>query len=305
MPSRYDAPVDPDAANNAHAFMLQMVGWNQTVLELGAAAGHITRALAGQSCRVTAIEYDQDAAVDLKEIADHVIVGDLNDPDIFSGFADQFDVVLAGDVLEHLLFPQQVLNRAAKLLVPGGKVVVSLPHVGHVDVRLSLLQGRFDYNAFGLLDDTHIRFFTLKTIREMVKRSGLVITDLRRVRIPPFETELGVERATVPTTVLNEALADPEAETYQFVFTAIKDDGNYQTSKLAERNVELQDELSRVLIAMRAAEISFESGQLDFDGEHLRRLHAESEIHAFTRTKTFRYTKLFRKLYGRLHGARG
>jgi 2-polyprenyl-3-methyl-5-hydroxy-6-metoxy-1,4-benzoquinol methylase len=323
MPSRYEVAVDRDAANNPHAYMLQMVGWNRKVLELGAAAGHITRALAEQGCRVTAIEYDPGAAGDLKEIADEVIVGDLNDPHVFSELSSEFDVVLAGDVLEHLLFPQQVLSRAAQLLVHGGRVVVSVPNVGHVDVRLSLLQGRFDYQTLGLLDDTHIRFFTLKTIKDLVKKSGLVMTDLQRVRVPAFETELGVERSTVPDVVLNVALSDPEAETYQFVFSAIKDDGDYLTARLAEHNIELQDEMSRAVIAMRAAETSYESARLDeiskademrealdkirgeLDGEHLLRLLAESEIAALTQTKTFRYTNLLRRCYSRLRGAGG
>ena len=178
--------------------MLNMVGWNRTVLELGAAAGHMTRALNDQDCRVTAIEYDPAATVDLKQFADEVIVGDLNDPNVFSGIPTWFDVILAGDVLEHLINPQQVLSRAARLLLPGGKIVVSLPNIGHVDVRLSLLQGRFDYTPYGLLDATHLRFFTLKTIEDLARKSGLVITELKRVRVPAFETELALERSSVP-----------------------------------------------------------------------------------------------------------
>jgi 2-polyprenyl-3-methyl-5-hydroxy-6-metoxy-1,4-benzoquinol methylase len=316
MPSRYEASVDPDAPNNAHAFMLQMVGWNQRVLELGAAAGHLTRALVGQSCRVTAIEYDLDAAGDLKEIADEVIAGDLNDPHVFAQLPEQFDVILAGDVLEHLLAPQQVLDRASHLLVPGGRVVVSLPHVAHVDLRLSLLQGRFDYNWFGLLDETHVRFFTLKTIREMVHRSGFVIIDLQRVRIPAFETEIDVDRSSVTTAVLDAALSDPEAETYQFVFTAVRDDGNYQTSRLAERAMELQDELHRVRIGRRASEIAAESAQREeltrtahvrdcLEEECRRRVQLDSEINALVQTKTFRYTRPLRQCYERLRRLAG
>ena len=305
MPSRYEAPVDRDAANNAHAFMLQMVGWNRRVLELGAASGHVTRALVEQNCTVTAIEYDPEAARDLKDAAQEVIVGDLNDPEVFAGLPGGYDVVLAGDVLEHLLFPQQVLNRIADQLAPHGHVVVSLPHVAHVDMRLALLQGRFDYNAYGLLDDTHIRFFTIKTIKEMVKKAGLVITDLRRVRIPAFETELGVDRATVSTAVLDVALADPEAETYQYVFTAVRDNGDYQLSRMAEQNVELQSQVSRLLIARQVADIAASESEdvaHELQIERARREHLESELRAITGTKTFRYIAPLRRMYGRLRG---
>jgi 2-polyprenyl-3-methyl-5-hydroxy-6-metoxy-1,4-benzoquinol methylase len=314
MPSRYEASVDRNAANNAHAYMLEMVGFNKTVLELGAAAGHITRALNDQGCRVTAIEYDQEAAVDLKQFADEVIVGDLNDPAIFAGIPTQFDAILAGDVLEHLISPQEVLSRAARLLAPGGQVVVSLPHVGHVDVRLSLLQGRFDYRTFGLLDATHLRFFTLKTVQELVKQSGLVMTDLRRVRVPAFETEQAVERSSVQTAVLEAALADPEAETYQFVFTAVKADGSYQTARLAERNIELQDDLSKLRLSLAATEAKLEAATEQtntlieaLEEEHRRAAEAraqlgvtEAEIERLNLTKTLRYTKIMRNGYGRL-----
>ena len=323
MPSRYEAPVDPNAANNAHAYMLDMIGWNRTVLELGAAAGHITRALNEQDCRVTAVEYDPAAAVDLKQFAAEVIVGDLNDPNIFAGIPSHFDVILAGDVLEHLISPQQVLSRAARLLLPGGRVVVSLPHVGHVDVRLSLLQGRFAYRELGLLDATHLRFFTLDTVKELVKQSGLVITDLRRVRVAPFGTEQAVDPSSVSPAVLEAALQAPEAETYQFVFTAVKTDGDYQTSRLADHNLELQDELTRAQHALLSAESSVVEAeqraeamgaalqderrrvvemeaQLEFERTQLRR--TEIEVDALKRTKTFRFTKSARSGYARLRG---
>ncbi len=159
----------PGAANNAHSAALRMVGFNQRVLELGAASGHVTRALAAQHCKVTAVEYDADAALEIAESAENVIVGDLNDPTTLASIEGGFDVVLLGDVLEHLLYPHRVLRDAAHLLAPSGRVVVSLPHIAHVDVLLALMQGRFEYQPWGLLDATHIRFFTLAAAQDMVR----------------------------------------------------------------------------------------------------------------------------------------
>jgi 2-polyprenyl-3-methyl-5-hydroxy-6-metoxy-1,4-benzoquinol methylase len=255
MPSRYHQIVDPAAPNNAHAYALELVGWNRKVLELGAASGHVTRALVERRCQVTSIEFEAESAAELHGIADQVIVGDLNDRDVFAGLRADFDVVLAGDVLEHLLRPHDVLGRAARLLKPGGQMVISLPHVGHVDVRLSLIRGRWDYQTWGLLDSTHTRFFTLDSIATMVREAGLVITDLRRVRVPAFETELAVDRSGVPTEVLELALADPEAETYQFVFSATVDSGDYRVRRLADRTLELEADLDRLRVAHAALEI--------------------------------------------------
>jgi SAM-dependent methyltransferase len=271
MPSRYDTPVDPAAVNNSHAFALELVGWNRRVLELGAAAGHVTRALAAQECRVTALEYEEAAARDLVGIAHEVIVGDLNDPDVFCDLQPDFDVVLAGDVLEHLVRPQDVLSRAVCLLKPGGEVVVSVPNVAHVDLRLSLMQGKWDYRPWGLLDETHLRFFTLEGIRILVRKAGLVLTELRRVRVPAFETELPVDRVSVQSELLDILLADPEAETYQFVFSATADNGDYRLRRLAEQNSDLRREVERYRIAnSRLKHASTENRELRADNQELR-----------------------------------
>jgi 2-polyprenyl-3-methyl-5-hydroxy-6-metoxy-1,4-benzoquinol methylase len=336
IPSRYDRPVDSSAPNNAHAFALKMVGWNQRVLEIGAASGHVTRALAAQNCRVTAVECDPQAAADIADAADDVIVGDLNDPTTLAKLDATFDVALAGDVLEHLPHPQAVLDRMARLLVPGGRVVASLPNIGHVDVRLALMQGRFEYNSWGLLDQTHLRFFTLKTIREMVRRSGLAIIDMMRVRIPAFETELGVDRLAVATGLLETMLADPEAETYQFVFTAVRDDGSHQTARLAGLYQERHADYERLLVrstsqaienealrrALQEAQARIEAltreredacalateraGELTDVKERLRRVHDDmaAELTVLRASRTLRYTRWPRDAYRSLVGKR-
>jgi 2-polyprenyl-3-methyl-5-hydroxy-6-metoxy-1,4-benzoquinol methylase len=281
MPSRYEATVDPEAANSAHGFMAQMVGSNKRVLELGAAGGHMTRALTAQGCTVTAVEYDAEAAIDLKAETSEVIVGDLNDLTLLDDLRPDYDVVLCGDVLEHLLDPQAVLDRVTRLLAPGGRVVVSLPHVGHVDVRLALLQGRWDYNSWGLLDATHIRFFTLKTIQEMVARAGLVIIDLRRVRAPAFETELRVDRASVPTAVLDAALQD-EIDDIRG-----KWEGLWSQSEALRHD---RDRLQAEHDQMRG----------EWDGLVSERDHLAQELDALRATKTLRYTNLARSAYTRV-----
>jgi SAM-dependent methyltransferase len=83
-------------------------------------------------------------------------------------------VVLA-DVLEHLPDPLRVMRDVHSLLNPGARVVISVPNVAHVSVRAQLFFGRFQYSARGILDSTHLRFFTHRTVRELLKDSGFVI----------------------------------------------------------------------------------------------------------------------------------
>jgi SAM-dependent methyltransferase len=204
------------------------------VLELGAASGHVTRVLVERHCDVTAVEYEAEVAEELEGVASEVIVGDLDDDGVLDRLPGGFDVVLAGDVLEHLVDPARVLRHVAGLLVPGGRVVISVPNVAHADLRMALLQGTWDYRPWGLLDRTHLRFFTKRSIEALVEQAGLVTTELRRVRIPAFESELAVPRDSVPTAVVDHVLADPEAETYQYVLAAIKEGQDDHVRRLAQ-----------------------------------------------------------------------
>lgn len=241
MGTRYKAAVvDPDLRNNAHSYAVTMVGWNKRVLELGAAGGDVTQFLRGRGCDVTAVEYDPEALEDLSQIANRVIIGDLNDAATLDGIEGSFDAIVAGDVIEHLLEPQRVVNQLARKLAPGGRLVVSLPHIAHADIRLALLQGRFDYSPLGLLDETHIRFFTLDTIKKLMTNAGLLIVDMRRVRVPLGLTEIAYDRNAVDPAVVAEILEDPDALTYQFVFSAVRADGDRQLDDLALTVVELQ-----------------------------------------------------------------
>lgn len=221
MSSRYQQDIDMSAENNTHTMLVRAVGTNKRVLELGAASGYMTRVLRDHGCRVTAVEYDETALDDLSEAAERAIIGDLNDPALLAGIQGQFDVVLAGDVLEHLLDPLGVLSACVGRLSSNGRVVISVPNMSHADLKLSLLQGVFNYTETGLLDKTHIRFFTFDTLMELLASAGVVPVKIDRMQIPVFGTELAVPRESVAAAVLAAALEAPESETYQFVVSAV------------------------------------------------------------------------------------
>jgi 2-polyprenyl-3-methyl-5-hydroxy-6-metoxy-1,4-benzoquinol methylase len=239
----YDVPVDPDAPNNVHAMTLRFVGSNKRVLEIGCASGYVTRALVAQGNTVVGVEIDPEAAKTAAEHAERVVVGDLDDMDLDVELGgDRFDVVVLGDVLEHLRDPLPVLRSARRLLVPKGFIVVSLPNIAHVDVRLMLLSGRWDYRDLGLMDRTHLRFFTRASARELLADAGLSVVDVDRVVVAAFATELGVDPDIAPADLVGRVLEDPDAETYQFVLKAVADDADAATSDALARLAELEDE---------------------------------------------------------------
>jgi 2-polyprenyl-3-methyl-5-hydroxy-6-metoxy-1,4-benzoquinol methylase len=311
----YWAPVDPTAPNNAHAYALEMIGSNKRVLELGPAAGAFTRALADQGCRVVAIEMDPDAAAGVEPVAERVIVGDLSAPGVVASAIDdeRFDVVVGGDVLEHLRDPLEVLRACRAALKPGGYVVLSLPNVAHADVKLQLLDGRFPYRPTGLLDRTHLRFFTLETIHELLHDAGMLPVDLRRVVVPVFATEQAVDPATVPPEILARATADAESETYQFVVQAVLHDGDAEIANLARRAVALQADLERERSAREVAERALDALRTEVDEQRqlladatataqgFERLAQEraDHIEAMQSTRSYRMLAPFRAVFGR------
>ncbi len=220
---RYDTEVDLTNDNMSQALVANLVGRGARVLDVGCATGATARAMAGLGCTVIGVEPDPEAAELARESVARMFVDTLEHLDLVAELgAGSQDAVVFGDVLEHLVDPVGALLTVEPLLAPGGAVVASVPHVAHGAVRLALLQGRFDYTPTGLLDETHLRFFTQGRLHEVLGAAGLVAVELRRTRLGLFETEIVLDEGDFEPALLQDVLADPEALTYQFVVRAIR-----------------------------------------------------------------------------------
>ena len=247
MSSKYDTTVDLSDNNNSHTLMIQLIGSNRDVLDVGCANGYLGSVLKERGCRVVGVEVDPDAAQEAKTVLDEVVVGDLEELDLVTALGeDRFDVVVFGDVLEHLRDPLPVLRQSRRLLKANGYVVISVPNVAHGAVRLALLKGEFEYRDLGLLDNTHLRFFTRRTLDELLDDAGLVATDVRRTMAGIFDTELGIGRDEFPHQLVRSIEADPEATTYQFVVKAVVDDAAHAVRLLQQQLDEHRAELQRL-----------------------------------------------------------
>lgn len=221
MESQYSVDVDPGRVNNSHSFVVQLVGKGKSVLELGAASGHVTRVLVSNGNRVTAVESDGASSESLSAVATEVLIRDLDWLSLSEDLRGRtFDVIVASDVLEHTKRPELVLAQLHSLLAPNGFVIVSLPHIAHGDVRLALLSGQFPYSDRGLLDKTHLRFFTRTTILELFSSAGFKIDELYGTTAPLGTTELGVDLSNFTTEVLQAVHQAPDSDVYQFVVKA-------------------------------------------------------------------------------------
>ena len=178
--SRYEydpKPLDKLDQYDRHHLLLEWVGRGRRVLEVGCSTGYMSRDLVQRGCCVTGIEVDRVAAQRARTYCQAVYVLDLNEQEWIAGFPERgFDVVLLGDVLEHLAMPDATLVQLRDVVSSEGSLVISLPNVVHWVTRLKILFGQFDYEAWGTLDHTHLRFFTPKTARALIEGAGYRIT---------------------------------------------------------------------------------------------------------------------------------
>ena len=157
--------------HRAHAKLLAAVGTGQRVLDVGCSSGYLAEPLSQRGNTIVGLELDPDAAREAERFCERVLVGDVETMELPLE-PESFDVVLCGDVVEHLRDPVAALARLRPFLRPRGRLVLSTPNVANWAIRLSLLAGRWRYTDRGILDRTHTHLFTRATLAEAIEAAG-------------------------------------------------------------------------------------------------------------------------------------
>ena len=209
---------------SSHYYARLMTGSNHDVLDIGCGEGFFAAELAQTGNRITGVDdrltpanpvFERYFSADLdKGIG--AVIGQLD--------GQRFDRVLLLDVLEHLKSPERILRQAHAVLKREGSLIVSLPNIANIVVRIMLLFGQFNYRQRGILDRTHLRFFTRKTARRLLEDNGYSI-ETERETVVPIELVLGWSEKNIVLRALNRVLAMatwlmPGLFGYQIMFVA-------------------------------------------------------------------------------------
>lgn len=134
----------------------------------------------------------------------------------------QFDYIVCADIIEHLREPQFILDQLSEFLAPDGKVLFSIPNISYKGVLLDLIDGQFNYTDTGILDDTHIRFYTYDSIYSLLAESDYAIEQVDRVFVDLALSEFSNNTTqNIPPAVLAYLEKEPDNNTYQYIVTAV------------------------------------------------------------------------------------
>lgn len=213
------------------------------ILELGPAIGNLAKHLSEEkNCVVDIIEIDEESGKKAMQFARKGFLG-MEEGNLEKDFwyeqlkmaGDAYDYIVILDVLEHIRNAEDVLRKLGTLLKEDGEILISMPNVAHNSVIINLLNNRFIYTADGLLDDTHVRFYTYRTFKNLLQKSGLKAVKKEMVQIPVGMNEIVCGYQDIPADVEKFLRTRPGADVYQFLFTIQK-----ESSSLPEAEFEYQ-----------------------------------------------------------------
>jgi 2-polyprenyl-3-methyl-5-hydroxy-6-metoxy-1,4-benzoquinol methylase len=174
-----------DFEGSSHRILIELIRrWSPrggTLLDLGAAGGELGYALREEFDRTIGFEFNVDCVGQLCGRFDQVVIADLERLEVLPS---NLDAIVLADVLEHLRNPARALGLVHAAVKDGGHVFISVPNIANITVRLGLLFGIFEYRDRGILDHTHLRFYTMRTIRREIEKAGFQILEVGGSSVP-------------------------------------------------------------------------------------------------------------------------
>lgn len=217
----YDFKLDLDTRNTM-SLINNWIEKESVVLEFGPANGRLTRYLKDKkSCLVTIVEIDAEAGSEASQFAEKSYVGEEEgniENYYWTKTTKKYDYIILADVLEHLSDPRKVLQNCFSVLKDNGKILVSIPNMAHNSILISLFNDEFEYDKTGLLDHSHIHFFTNTSFKKMINNTGLYIYKTEPIYSRVGNNEIHNTYEDVPIEVSTAIRKRKPGSIYQYVY---------------------------------------------------------------------------------------
>ncbi|MBS5316742.1 MAG: methyltransferase domain-containing protein [Clostridiales bacterium] len=294
--NKYDFGYDiPEGTSNSWAY--KNIKPNSYILEFGPANGILTKNLKDNlGCIIDIVEIDEDAGKIASQFSRHACIGSQEGN--IEGYVwldkfknNKYDYIIFLDVIEHLYNGKGVLEKAKKLLKEDGNILISVPNIAHNSIIINLINNKFNYTPLGLLDDTHIRFFTYQSLVDMVKNIGLKIIEQSTIQLGVGENEIDNTYKDVSSEIERELRSRQLGDVYQFLL------------KMQKTTDSIADSISESMLHVDSLDITKwpiniylkQLGEKDFSEEKVLRFFSKpEEINLLLNLSEFSNTKEIR-----------
>ncbi len=253
----YHREIDLNDENTVYYKILEEIKSNSKILEIGCSTGYFTKILKEKyNCAVDCIEIDKEAAKKAERYCNKIVIADIESLNFSENFdKNYYDIIILADVLEHLKNPENILEKIRDYLKDDGILLISIPNITHASIALNILDGKWEYKPIGLLDNSHLRFFTKQSFLNLLEEKGYCPLKIKRVIINPWDTEFKTSYEKYPKEVISYIeKSNPDYNTYQFVIKAAKFNEktkilklNDKVEQLAQEKLLLQEELNNTI----------------------------------------------------------
>jgi O-antigen biosynthesis protein len=278
--------------NSSLKKMLDLVGDNKDVVDFGCATGYLSKLLQQRGCTVTGVEINVDAGKIAEKYCEQVLIADLDFVSIEEILTDRkFDVAIFGDVLEHLRNPYKILKETKQILKKDGYIVASIPNIAHAAIRLSLLQGKFEYTDLGILDNTHLKFFTRKTVKELFEKTGYLVEIVDCTKLDCFSKSTLIpqnDRDEFNIDIIKKIEEDKDCDTLQFIIRS------YPCPQYQLQQAQL--ELQRAQSKIQQVHTELESSKLQLQQTQVALIDSQNTIRSMETSKFWKLRTTWFKL---------
>lgn len=295
-----DYHLDITATNDSHAILARGALGAKTILDVGCGVGYIGGKLKElQKCTVDGIDADEEALAIAGKIYDHttmMLLGDKTDKNFcsFLNSKKKYDVIICGDIIEHLPDPGYIISILAKKLSKTGKLLISIPNISHIDVIAGLIDGKFNYGETGILDNTHLRFWTENSFYDFVSNiNGRYGLNLH----PKLIAKTYVQNAEIDDEFF-QSLYGKDIHTFQNIFQLEVKSKNYVPKTVSRKNYQ---KLVQANIHLKELESEVERLHQEIANRDKIITDLRSNVHDMETSASWKITAPLRKINAKFH----